>query len=157
MLFYNFSAVDYLYLQQQLTPSPSSNSIRSWTSDQSGHAFGGKLYKDPLLSKSESVQLSNADSKLRSSMSMHDVPLSPDSIDERIRAIQGTLAARSHIKADTGQTPDSRGAFEGNEQQNNEDNQRLKNQSQRDSFRKTTNTKGLSLNIDQCLKGQFRR
>ena len=104
------------------------------------------------------MQLSNADSsKLRSSMSMHDVPLSPDTIDERIRAIQGTLAARSHVKADTGQTSDSRGASEDNEQQNNEDNQRLKNQSQRDSFRKTTNTKGLSLNIDQCLKGQFRR
>jgi len=87
---------------KQLTPSPSSNSIRSWTFDGHQSSGGGTLYKDPLLSKSESVHLTAAGG-----------------------ANPGSVTLRPSMSMD--------------------------------SFRKTTNTKGLSLNIDHCLKGQFRR
>ena len=91
--------------------------------------------------------------------------LSPRSIDQRIRAIQGSLlsaaSAESRKKAcesavdgdDSAESADisNRRAFENNSWQQAGGGQ------SRESFRKTTNTKGLTLNIDSCIKGQLRR
>merc|ERR1719295_2346477 len=91
--------------------------------------------------------------------------LSPRSIDQRIRAIQGSLlsaaSAESRKKGcesgvdgdDSAESADvgNRRAFENTSWQQEGGGQ------SRESFRKTTNTKGLTLNIDSCIKGQLRR
>ena len=92
--------------------------------------------------------------------------LSPRSIDQRIRAIQGSLlsaaSAESRKKGcesgvdgdDSAESADvggNRRAFE------NTSWQQAGGGQSRESFRKTTNTKGLTLNIDSCIKGQLRR
>ena len=89
--------------------------------------------------------------------------LSPRSIDQRIRAIQGSLlsaaaSADSRKKGcehgdDSAESADvgNRRVFE------NTSWQQAGGGQSRESFRKTTNTKGLTLNIDSCIKGQLRR
>ena len=91
--------------------------------------------------------------------------LSPRSIDQRIRAIQGSLLSaasaesrkkgcESAVDGDDGaESADvgNRRAFE------NTSWQQAGGGQSRESFRKTTNTKGLTLNIDSCIKGQLRR
>ena len=131
-------------LRGKLTSSSSSNSIKSFTNENKP-----SLYRDAAISKSESLKLSAGGGKsvkplqMKSSMSLNDVPLSPNSIDERIRAIQGAKKPSDPPLVD----------LEGS-------NNLMTNQSQvakpaRDTFRRTNN--GLNLNIDNCLKGQIRR
>ena len=91
--------------------------------------------------------------------------LSPRSIDQRIRAIQGSLLSAASAEPrkkgcesavdgdDSAESADvgNRRVFE------NTSWQQAGGGQSRESFRKTTNTKGLTLNIDSCIKGQLRR
>ena len=99
----------------------------------------------------------------------HQPTLSPRSIDQRIRAIQGSLlsaaaSAEARKKGCESAADDSaesggvgnRRAFENTSSWQQEGGGGGGGQS-RESFRKTTNTKGLTLNIDSCIKGQLRR
>ena len=88
--------------------------------------------------------------------------LSPRSIDQRIRAIQGSLLSAASAESrksavdgdDSAELEDvgNRRAFENTSWQ-----QAGGGGQSRERFRKTTNTKGLTLNIDSCIKGQLRR